>query len=87
MIPDRLDMDLPETEKFTVQLKKDENGLGITIAGNLIMYLFLFILFVNCTGAHPAASLFEMCSHSRAVYIYICTLFTNNGVYYLLFTC
>lgn len=26
-------MELPETEKFTVQLKKDENGLGITIAG------------------------------------------------------
>lgn len=23
----------PEVDRFTVQLKKDENGLGITIAG------------------------------------------------------
>lgn len=27
------DAESPEVDRFTVQLKKDENGLGITIAG------------------------------------------------------
>lgn len=29
------DAESPEVDRFTVQLKKDENGLGITIAGKL----------------------------------------------------
>lgn len=33
MIPPESLANLPETEKFTVELKKDAHGLGITIAG------------------------------------------------------
>lgn len=36
---------LPETDSFTVQLKKDTHGLGITIAGYVCekgVFLFLF---------------------------------------------
>lgn len=33
MIPPESLANLPETEKFTVELRKDAHGLGITIAG------------------------------------------------------
>lgn len=33
MVPPDCITTLPETESFTVQLKKDTHGLGITIAG------------------------------------------------------
>lgn len=34
------DAESPEVDRFTVQLKKDENGLGITIAGNIFCLLY-----------------------------------------------
>lgn len=34
----------PEVDRFTVQLKKDENGLGITIAGEWALPLIYNIL-------------------------------------------
>lgn len=36
------DAESPEVDRFTVQLKKDENGLGITIAGNGDSFTFFF---------------------------------------------
>lgn len=38
------DAESPEVDRFTVQLKKDENGLGITIAGKN----HVIINFFNC---------------------------------------
>lgn len=45
MLP--LDSHLPETERFTVELKKDVHGLGITIAGYVCekgMYIKSFLI-------------------------------------------
>ena len=45
MLP--LDTQLPEMERFTVELKKDIQGLGITIAGYVCekgFYMFFVIL-------------------------------------------
>lgn len=40
---------LPETDSFTVQLKKDTHGLGITIAGYVCEKgVFLFLFYFNC---------------------------------------
>lgn len=47
MVPPDSITTLPETDSFTVQLKKDTHGLGITIAGYVcekgMFYLFHFI--------------------------------------------
>lgn len=48
-------MDLPETEKFTVELKKDSNGLGITIAGYVCEKEELSGIFVKSV-AHGSAA-------------------------------
>lgn len=49
-------MELPETEKFTVQLKKDENGLGITIAGYVCEKEELSGIFVKSVTTGSAAA-------------------------------
>lgn len=48
-------MDLPETEKFTVELKKDVNGLGITIAGYVCEKEELSGIFVKSVAPGSAA--------------------------------
>lgn len=48
-------MELPETEKFTVELKKDSNGLGITIAGYVCEKEELSGIFVKSVAAGSAA--------------------------------
>lgn len=49
MVPPDSITTLPETDSFSVQLKKDTHGLGITIAGYVCekgMYCFFIILIV-----------------------------------------
>lgn len=48
-------MDLPETEKFTVELRKDSNGLGITIAGYVCEKEELSGIFVKSVAPGSAA--------------------------------
>jgi len=55
MVPPDSITTLPETDSFSVQLKKDTHGLGITIAGYVCekgMYLFVFFynvsMFIVC---------------------------------------
>lgn len=48
-------MELPETEKFTVELKKDSNGLGITIAGYVCEKEELSGIFVKSVAPGSAA--------------------------------
>lgn len=48
-------MELPETEKFTVELKKDLNGLGITIAGYVCEKEELSGIFVKSVSPGSAA--------------------------------
>lgn len=48
-------MGLPETEKFTVELKKDVNGLGITIAGYVCEKEELSGIFVKSVAPGSAA--------------------------------
>lgn len=44
-------IDLPETERFIVELTKDNNGLGITIAGWVfVVYCFAFVRFIAWSG-------------------------------------
>lgn len=47
--------DLPETERFVVELKKDSNGLGITIAGYVCEKEELSGIFVKSVSAGSAA--------------------------------
>ena len=48
-------MELPETEKFTVELRKDSNGLGITIAGYVCEKEELSGIFVKSVAPGSAA--------------------------------
>lgn len=48
-------LELPETEKFTVELKKDANGLGITIAGYVCEKEELSGIFVKSVTPGSAA--------------------------------
>lgn len=48
-------LELPETEKFTVELKKDSNGLGITIAGYVCEKEELSGIFVKSVAPGSAA--------------------------------
>jgi multiple PDZ domain protein len=52
-----LDMELPETERFTVELTKDYNGLGITIAGYVCEKEELSGIFVKSVSQGSAADL------------------------------
>lgn len=51
------EMDMPETERFVVELKKDANGLGITIAGYVAEKEELSGIFVKSVSAGSAADL------------------------------
>lgn len=51
------DLDLPETERFIVELTKDVNGLGITIAGYVCEKEELSGIFVKSVSAGSAADL------------------------------
>lgn len=53
--PPPTEIDLPETERFTVELKKDANGLGITIAGYVCEKEELSGIFVKSVSAGSAA--------------------------------
>lgn len=48
---------MPEMEKFTVELKKDHNGLGITIAGYVCEKEELSGIFVKSVSKNSAADL------------------------------
>lgn len=50
-----INIELPETEKFTVELKKDLNGLGITIAGYVCEKEELSGIFVKSVAPGSAA--------------------------------
>jgi multiple PDZ domain protein len=50
-----ISLDLPETEKFTVELKKDSHGLGITIAGYVCEKEELSGIFVKSVAPGSAA--------------------------------
>lgn len=52
-----LDMELPETEKFTIELTKDYNGLGITIAGYVCEKEELSGIFVKSVSPGSAADI------------------------------
>lgn len=52
-----LDLPMPEMEKFTVELKKDANGLGITIAGYVCEKEELSGIFVKSVSRGSAADL------------------------------
>lgn len=54
--PEDSDTDSPEVDRFTVQLKKDENGLGITIAGYVCEKEELSGIFVKSVSAGSAAA-------------------------------
>lgn len=54
-IPSEIEM--PETERFVVELKKDANGLGITIAGYVAEKEELSGIFVKSVSAGSAADL------------------------------
>lgn len=51
------ELDSPETERFVVELKKDSNGLGITIAGYVCEKEELSGIFVKSVSAGSAADL------------------------------
>lgn len=51
------DLELPETERFIVELKKDANGLGITIAGYVAEKEELSGIFVKSVSAGSAADM------------------------------
>lgn len=51
------EIDLPETERFLVELKKDSNGLGITIAGYVCEKEELSGIFVKSVSPGSAADL------------------------------
>lgn len=51
------DLNLPETERFTVELRKDTNGLGITIAGYVCEKEELSGIFVKSVSPGSAADL------------------------------
>ncbi|XP_031619858.1 patj homolog [Contarinia nasturtii] len=51
------ELDMPETERFVVELKKDANGLGITIAGYVCEKEELSGIFVKSVSAGSAADL------------------------------
>lgn len=53
--PPPIELELPETERFTVELKKDSNGLGITIAGYVCEKEELSGIFVKSVSAGSAA--------------------------------
>lgn len=53
--PPTIELELPETERFTVELKKDSNGLGITIAGYVCEKEELSGIFVKSVSAGSAA--------------------------------
>lgn len=53
--PPPTELDLPETERFTVELRKDSNGLGITIAGYVCEKEELSGIFVKSVSAGSAA--------------------------------
>ncbi|CAK1540022.1 unnamed protein product [Leptosia nina] len=55
--PPESDADSPEVDRFTVQLKKDENGLGITIAGYVCEKEELSGIFVKSVTPGSAAAL------------------------------
>ncbi|XP_028156250.1 patj homolog [Ostrinia furnacalis] len=55
--PPETDAESPEVDRFTVQLKKDENGLGITIAGYVCEKEELSGIFVKSVTAGSAAAL------------------------------
>lgn len=52
-----LDISMPEMEKFTVELKKDSNGLGITIAGYVCEKEELSGIFVKSINKGSAADI------------------------------
>ncbi|CAH0727303.1 unnamed protein product, partial [Brenthis ino] len=54
--PPDSDAESPEVDRFTVQLKKDENGLGITIAGYVCEKEELSGIFVKSVTAGSAAA-------------------------------
>lgn len=51
------ELEMPETERFVVELKKDSNGLGITIAGYVCEKEELSGIFVKSVSAGSAADL------------------------------
>lgn len=51
------EVEMPETERFIVELKKDSNGLGITIAGYVCEKEELSGIFVKSVSAGSAADL------------------------------
>lgn len=53
--PPTIEIELPETERFIVELKKDSNGLGITIAGYVCEKEELSGIFVKSVSAGSAA--------------------------------
>ncbi|XP_075973018.1 patj crumbs cell polarity complex component [Anticarsia gemmatalis] len=55
--PPDTDAESPEVDRFTVQLKKDENGLGITIAGYVCEKEELSGIFVKSVTPGSAAAL------------------------------
>lgn len=57
MSPPPPELDLPETERFVVELKKDSNGLGITIAGYVCEKEELSGIFVKSVSPGSAADL------------------------------
>lgn len=58
--PPDSDAESPEVDRFTVQLKKDENGLGITIAGYVCEKEELSGIFVKSVTPGSAAALSGM---------------------------
>lgn len=52
-----VDLDLPETERFIVELRKDHNGLGITIAGYVCEKEELSGIFVKSISPLSAADI------------------------------
>lgn len=52
-----IELDMPETERFVVELKKDANGLGITIAGYVCEKEELSGIFVKSVSTGSAADL------------------------------
>lgn len=55
--PSVVELDLPETERFKVELRKDSNGLGITIAGYVCEKEELSGIFVKSVSPGSAADL------------------------------
>lgn len=56
-MPIPTELEMPETERFVVELKKDANGLGITIAGYVCEKEELSGIFVKSVSAGSAADL------------------------------